>query len=149
MEATPRPRAFLDLARALFRLDRTVLQVLDRSAHEAAELSARETFVLSALDHGDTRPGEVALRLDMAAPSVTRALETLTQRGLVRRSRDGGDRRAVQLALTDTGAATLERVREAASTALADAWPELEAERASSLATELAALASARRCEHA
>lgn len=149
METNSRPRAFLDLARALFRLDRTVLQVVEGAATEAAGLAARETFVLSALEHGDRRPGEIARRLDMAAPSVTRTVEALVRRGLVQRSRDGGDRRAVHVTLTPEGIRELAQAREAASRALADAWPELPAARAEALAQELAALAAAKRCAHA
>lgn len=141
VELSSRQRAFLDLARSLMRLDRTMQGVLERALHEELGLSAREMFVLASLDRGETRPGGVARRLNMAPPSVTRALEALERSGRVRRDRPEHDRRSVRLELTDEGRDVLERARATVSQALADAWPELPTERAADLASGLARLA--------
>ena len=50
--------------------------------------------------------------------SMTRMLDRLEEKGLVRRQRDGGDRRVVLLRLTETGERLLPRIRPAARRAL-------------------------------
>lgn len=141
MELSARQRAFLDLARGLMRLDRSVHVVLERALRDDLGLSPREMFVMAAVDRGETRPGGVARRLNMAPPSVTRALEGLERNGWVRRERAEGDRRAVRLELSEAGRSLLEHARAVVSQALADAWPELRTERAADLAAGLARLA--------
>jgi DNA-binding MarR family transcriptional regulator len=54
-------------------------------------------------------PGEVARRLSLATPTVTRATTRMAAAGLLRREPHPGDRRMVRLWLTDRGRA-LEKV---------------------------------------
>lgn len=141
MELSPRQRAFLDLARSLIRLDRSMESVLERATREELGMGAREMFVLAALERGESRPGGLARRLNMAPPTVTRALEALERAGRVRRERREDDRRGVRVELTEEGERVLRRARAVVSQALADAWPELSTARAADLAAGLARLA--------
>jgi DNA-binding MarR family transcriptional regulator len=50
-------------------------------------------------------PGEVARRLNLATPTVTRATTRMAAAGLLRREPHPGDRRMVRLWLTDRGKA--------------------------------------------
>lgn len=67
---------------------------------------AGQQFVLQCLwaDDGLT-PGEIARRLRLAAPTVTRATSRMEAAGLLVRRPDSGDGRLVRLFLTDRGRA--------------------------------------------
>jgi DNA-binding MarR family transcriptional regulator len=61
---------------------------------------------------GATRPSDIARRLDMLGPSVSRLLRVLVGRGLVAREQDPDDRRASRIVLTDEGATMLDVARD-------------------------------------
>ena len=140
MELSDRQHAFLALARSLLRSDRTVERVIDEALRTHHDLGLREMFVLSLLEPGPLRPGQIAVELNLPAPSVTRASERLVSRGVVERRPGTRDRRHVALALTDSGHDLLQRARADLARALADAWPDVDADRAADLARGLDAL---------
>lgn len=137
MELSSRQQAFLDLARALLRLDRSVEQVIDRALRGDLGLTLRSMFVLASIDRGERYPGGIARRLNLPPPSITRTLESLVAQGLVTRQRCGEDRRHVEMTLTEHGVEVVGRARAVLSQALADAWPEVPTERALDLASGL------------
>ena len=53
-------------------------------------------------------PGDVSLALDVDAGATTRLLHRLAAKGMCRRYRGNGDRRQVQLEITDLGLSVLE-----------------------------------------
>lgn len=59
------------------------------------------------------RLGDIAAHLDIAPRSATEVVDHLEERGLVRRSPDPTDRRAVTIALTDEGRALRARIERA------------------------------------
>jgi Zn-dependent protease/DNA-binding MarR family transcriptional regulator len=61
--------------------------------------------------HGPLRSGELAQREAVTAPTMTRVLTALTERGLVTRSAHPEDARSVMVAVTEEGAQTLSRIR--------------------------------------
>jgi DNA-binding MarR family transcriptional regulator len=68
------------------------------------ELTYQQYNVLRMIDTMGPQPqGEVARRLMVTAPVVTRLASTLVEAGLVERHPDPGDKRAVRLTLTPTG----------------------------------------------
>jgi DNA-binding MarR family transcriptional regulator len=78
---------------------------------EAAEAAYRQhgvwpgqQFILQALwaQDGQT-PGELAKRLDLATPTVTRTASRMAATGLLRREAHPSDARLVRLCLTDRG----------------------------------------------
>jgi DNA-binding MarR family transcriptional regulator len=88
-------------------------------AHASATAFARhgvhegQQFVLRCLWREDgLPPGEVARRLGLATPTVTRATARMAAAGLLRREPHPDDRRMVRLWLTDRGKA-LEEVIDA------------------------------------
>jgi DNA-binding MarR family transcriptional regulator len=114
-----------DLARALRRLSRAT-ERLETAATAAAGLSRAQAHALLAVA-SMARPSMVmvARELDLAPSTVTRLLDPLVRRGMMRREADSKDRRVIMLVLTGTGkqaatrlAADLERryVRVAAAT---------------------------------
>lgn len=81
-------------------------------AHASAAAFSRygihqgQQYVLSCLWEEDgLAPGEVARRLGLATPTVTRATTRMEAAGLLRREPHPSDRRLVRLVLTDQGRA--------------------------------------------
>lgn len=82
--------------RAIARLSRA----LERSA---GELSLAHYRVLAAVAEGHERASRVAEWLALGKPAVSASVEALCARGLLSRSEDSGDQRAVQLSVTPAG----------------------------------------------
>jgi DNA-binding MarR family transcriptional regulator len=103
--AIPKPlrERQVDAIRALARASRT----LERAS---GELSLAHYRILSAVASGDERASRVAQRLAIGKPTVSAAVEALTQRGLLRRSEVAGDQRASVLSMTPDGRSLLTRV---------------------------------------
>jgi MarR family transcriptional regulator for hemolysin len=59
---------------------------------------------------------DIARAVGIGGPTLTHHLDGMEAAGLVRRSRDAGDRRAVQVELTPEGDETFQRLRAAAMT---------------------------------
>jgi len=93
----------IEAVRALARASR----FLERSSDE---LSLAHYRILSAVASGDERASRVAHRLSLGKPTVSAAVEALTQRGLMARSDVKGDQRGTTLSLTEDGKALLARV---------------------------------------
>ena len=64
------------------------------------------------------RPGELAARLGVEAPHVTRQVQRLQQAGDAHRVPDPDDRRAQLIQLTPAGRAASERIRDAGTTGM-------------------------------
>ncbi len=84
-----------------------VSRVLERSS---AELNLAHYRVLSAVATGDERASRVAERLTLGKPTVSAAVESLCERGLLARCDVDGDQRAWALTLTPAGMDVLERI---------------------------------------
>jgi DNA-binding MarR family transcriptional regulator len=61
--------------------------------------------------HGPLRLGELAIRESVTAPTMTRVLAALDERGLIVRSPDPHDARSTRVALSEAGALALRDVR--------------------------------------
>jgi len=59
--------------------------------------------ILHALYHREYTLGELAERMEVSAPTVSRMIDTLVERGYVARYPDAADRRKVWLRLTEAG----------------------------------------------
>lgn len=86
--------------------------------------------------HGGVRPGDLADRLAVDAPTVTRRVQHLETRGLVRRTADPLDGRAQLVQLTPGGTRMIERAMHAfhdwLETVLAD-WKASDRDRLAEL----------------
>ena len=76
--------------------------------------------LVSIQDHGPLRLGELAAREAVSAPTMTRVLAALDERGLIVRSQDPADARSTLVALSPDGVGVLADVRSR-RTALVDA----------------------------
>ena len=78
---------------------------------------------------GPVRPGELAARLEVEAPHVTRQVQRLEKAGYAARGADPDDRRAQLIQLTPSGTAAAGRIREVGRSGMQAAlahWPPHE-----------------------
>jgi DNA-binding MarR family transcriptional regulator len=84
------------------------------AAYDVTPSQVRAIRVLAArADGGGVRSSELAQRLRIAPRSATEVVDALEAKGLVARTPDPGDRRAVLVALTDRGRTLADEVRRA------------------------------------
>lgn len=93
----------VEAVRALARVSR----ILERAS---GDLNLAHYRVLSAIASGDERASRVAARLALGKPTVSAAVDSLCQRGLLTRTTTAADQRVTVLRLTEAGTALLESV---------------------------------------
>jgi DNA-binding MarR family transcriptional regulator len=105
------------------------------------DLSPHDARALRVIGHhGPTRLGVVADHLRIAPRSATDVVDRLESRGLVHRSPDPADRRAMTVSLTEVGESVLAEVDEARREGAADFFGALSDRERASLATILGRL---------
>ena len=91
------------------------------------DLTLSQVSALVSLEqHGPLRAGDLAARESVSAPTMTRILAVLEQRGLVAREVDPSDRRASSVALTPAGGDVLGTLRRERTAFLADRLSRLD-----------------------
>ena len=71
------------------------------------------------------RQGDLAELMNMSAPSMTRLVEILGDAGWIERARDPEDQRALRIALSPQGRATLETLQDESATQLSSELEDL------------------------
>jgi DNA-binding MarR family transcriptional regulator len=114
--SSPVPADVIELERALTRIAYLITRTRrhDRIRMAAGvPLDRAAVAILRQLaESGATRPGELAARLEVEAPHVTRQVQRLRQAGYVDRVPDPDDRRAQLIRLTPAGRTAADRVRD-------------------------------------
>jgi DNA-binding MarR family transcriptional regulator len=91
------------------------------------DLTLSQISALVSLEqHGPLRAGDLAIRESVSAPTMTRILAVLEERGLVAREVDPADRRASSVQLTPAGAEMLATLRRERTAFLADRLTQLD-----------------------
>ncbi|MFC0599809.1 MarR family winged helix-turn-helix transcriptional regulator [Streptomyces palmae] len=111
-----------DAVASLERVLTTISYLLTRSqthermaARAGVGIGRSDLYLLMALESGGgvSRVGDLAARLLVEPSHVTRQIGQLAAQGLVDRTTDAVDRRVRQVAITERGTATLDRLRQA------------------------------------
>ena len=134
--AAPAAPAAADAAEILREITRIGYLITRARRHDvvrtvaAVPLDRAAVMVLGQLaEAGPVRTGELAARLEVEAPHVTRQVQVLQRAGYVDRMPDPDDRRAHLVQLTPAGRAASDRIREAGTSSMQDAlahWPPQE-----------------------
>ena len=85
---------------------------------ESVGLTIQKYRVLAYLDQTPSTPSELAYRLTVQAPTVTRLVAGLAERGYVSREVDGNDRRRNVLRVTGAGRRAIAQASTASQAAL-------------------------------
>ncbi|GAA0577941.1 hypothetical protein GCM10009546_45430 [Actinomadura livida] len=91
-------------------------------------------------NEGPMRPGELAVRLAVEAPHVTRQLQRLERAGYVERVPDPDDRRCLRVGLSGSGRAAVESIRASGRRWIGEAlaaWSPAERERLAGLVNRM------------
>jgi DNA-binding MarR family transcriptional regulator len=86
------------------------------------------------------RQGDLAERMNMTAPSMTRLVEILEEAGWVERRRDPTDHRCLLLALSPLGHKTVATLRDESATQLGEELADLSADERAALAAAVPVL---------
>jgi DNA-binding MarR family transcriptional regulator len=103
----------------LHRVRMEILSAMDRELAADAQLAALEVtaaqfIIIATLSMGTVKSAsDLCKGISYDAGAMTRMIDRLEEKGLLRRSRCPDDRRLVNLELTDQGNAALPRMREA------------------------------------
>jgi MarR family 2-MHQ and catechol resistance regulon transcriptional repressor len=99
--------AFIKLARAMNSINAN----LARHVADEGGITMSQFGVLEALLHlGPLSQGDIGQKLLLSGSNVTTVIDNLEKRGFVRRTRRPGDRRVVDVALTDSGRKLIARL---------------------------------------
>src|SRR5262245_66678594 len=107
---SPEQEAFLELWRTYDRLKALEEELFDR--HELSAQQYNTLRLLSAVAPGTLTVQGIGSRLISRAPDMTRLLDKLAERGLVRRVRRTDNRRVVDVGITEAGGALLAQLSE-------------------------------------
>jgi DNA-binding MarR family transcriptional regulator len=103
----------------LHRVRTEILAAVDRELAADEELgpmevSSAQFIIIATLSMGGVKSAsDLCKGISYDAGAMTRMIDRLEEKGLLRRSRDPGDRRLVNLELTEKGNLALPRMREA------------------------------------
>ena len=101
--------------RAFFESAFSLIQILDAELQEQAGIPLRWYDVLVHLEEAPERRmrmNELALAIVSSKSGLTRVIDRMEAEGLVRRERPDGDRRVIEVVLTDAGGETLQAARK-------------------------------------
>jgi DNA-binding MarR family transcriptional regulator len=90
-------------------------RILERAC---LDLTLAQYRLLALISEGEDRASQLAGQLALAKPTVSATVETLVERGLLRRETVAGDRRGVRLTVTGAGSRALETAERAMRTRL-------------------------------
>ncbi|WP_207400839.1 MarR family winged helix-turn-helix transcriptional regulator [Actinomadura roseirufa] len=135
------PADIIEIERAVMRIAHMLTRARrhDRfiaAAGVAVDRAGVPLLRVLADEGGPLRPGEIAVRLAVEAPQVTRQVQRLERAGYVERVPDPDDGRARRIQLTDAGLEALESVRAAGREWMREAlgaWTPAERERLAGL----------------
>jgi DNA-binding MarR family transcriptional regulator len=114
--ATYEPRK--GIGHLMSRVRTELLAAIDREMGSdehlsSLEMSSAQFIILVTLSVGTAKSAsDLCKGISYDAGAMTRMLDRLEEKGMLRRSRDPGDRRLVNLELTEKGNAALPRMRE-------------------------------------
>lgn len=115
------------VSRLMFRITALLEARIDAALADDG-LSMREYLALVLIADNEVeplRPSDLSLTLDATRTQVTRLLDGLEQKGWVDRQPDEGDRRTLQVAITESGRKRLRKVMPKVHAIYADTWAPL------------------------
>jgi len=126
------PGASANLVHEIFGLQRAV-RWISASTSRGEGIGSALHFVLRLVGEGECRAAELAARLGIGAPVLSRHIAELEERGLVIRRKDPDDGRALLVAITPSGLERLQQLDAQRSAAFQEHlwdWNEEDAVRA-------------------
>ncbi|GMQ78890.1 MAG: hypothetical protein BMS9Abin02_1434 [Anaerolineae bacterium] len=128
----------LILARKLLQIIPTVMQTLAAELRKTGQLLSPSQFgVMVALHYHHCNLSELAEHQGVSLPTMSSTITRLEENGLVKRTRDGSDRRVVMVELTSSGKEKLAQISDLAETRIGSMLDDLSTDNKKSLADGL------------
>jgi DNA-binding MarR family transcriptional regulator len=99
-----------DLAPAITQAARSVRTALSRSISDSGLYAGQDGVILALSEDDGQTPGQLAARLGVKAPTMTRTIGRMEAQGFVERRADGHDGRLTKVHLTETGLRSVESI---------------------------------------
>ena len=99
-----------DLAPAITQAARSMRTLLSRSLGETGLYAGQDGVILTLAEEDGLTPGQLASRLGVKAPTMTRTIGRMEAQGFLERRADGTDGRLTKVHLTETGLKTVDQI---------------------------------------
>jgi DNA-binding MarR family transcriptional regulator len=99
-----------DLAPAITQAARSVRTALSRSLADSGLYAGQDGVILALAEDDGLTPGQLATRLGVKAPTMTRTIGRMEAQGFVERRADNQDGRLTKVHLTDMGQSSVEAI---------------------------------------
>lgn len=99
-----------DLAPAITQTARSMRTVLSRSLLDTGLYAGQDGVILLLSEEDGLTPGQLALRLGVKAPTMTRTIGRMEAQGFLERRSDGTDGRLTKVHLTEAGLQSVEQI---------------------------------------
>ncbi|MFB9947400.1 MarR family winged helix-turn-helix transcriptional regulator [Rhizobium puerariae] len=99
-----------DLAPAITQTARSMRTALSRSLGESGLYAGQDGVVLMLAEEDGLTPGQLASRLGVKAPTMTRTIGRMEAQGFLERRPDGTDGRLTKVHLTEVGQKSVEQI---------------------------------------
>jgi DNA-binding MarR family transcriptional regulator len=100
----------VDLAPAITQAARSVRTALSRSMSDSGLYAGQDGVILALAEDDGQTPGQLAGRLGVKAPTMTRTIGRMEAQGFVERRADGHDGRLTKVHLTENGQRSVESI---------------------------------------
>lgn len=104
-----------ELAPTLTQAARSLRTVLSRNLIDAGLYAGQDGVILQLSQDPGLTPGQLAQRLGVKAPTMTRTVGRMEAQGFLERRPDAGDARLIKVYLTENGRQSVERIQSAIS----------------------------------
>ncbi len=105
-----------ELAQSITQAARSMRTALSHSLAESGLYAGQDGVILALAQEGSLTPGQIAQKLGVKAPTMTRTIGRMEAQGFVERSGDDEDGRVTLVKLTETGLKSVDHI----NTSIAD-----------------------------
>jgi DNA-binding MarR family transcriptional regulator len=105
----------VDLAPTITHAARSMRTALTRSLGESGLYAGQDGVILALAEEEGMTPGQLALRLGVKAPTMTRTIGRMEAQGFLERRADETDGRLTKVFLTESGLKTVEQIGRSVS----------------------------------
>ncbi|WP_137131494.1 MarR family transcriptional regulator [Rhizobium sp. FY34] len=105
--------SFGDLAPVLTQAARSLRTVLSRNLADAGLYAGQDGVILQLAQEPGQTPGQLAQRLGVKAPTMTRTVGRMEAQGFLERRPDASDARLIKIYLSENGRQSVERINGA------------------------------------
>jgi DNA-binding MarR family transcriptional regulator len=102
-----------DLAPTLTQAARSMRTHLSRNLAEAGLYAGQDSVILQLAGDPGLTPGQLAQRLGVKAPTMTRTVGRMEAQGFLERKADSSDARLIKIHLSETGRQSVDRIHKA------------------------------------